>query len=102
VKFNYLAVGTCCLVVGLLVSPFERKTIFAAPETSHFQLHDATVDESDGGTGTISTHEVFLLNTESGEVWKFQGLQWGKDKDGAGRIFSEPRFFPVPVSVAKK
>ena len=96
-KLSYLTVGACSLVIGMLFSPLERKTVLAAPESPHFQLHDATIDESDGEAGTVPTHEVFLLNTESGEVWKFQSLQWGKNKDGSLRLFSEPRFFPIPV-----
>ena len=101
-KLSYVAVGACSLVVGLLLSPLEKKTVLAASESSHFQLHDATIDESDGATGTTPTHEIFLLNTESGQVWKFQALQWGRDKDGTGRIFSKPTFIPVSVGAVDK
>jgi hypothetical protein len=41
------------------------------------------------------------LDTETGKVWKFQGLAWGKDKDGATKVFSEPKFFPVSVESGK-
>lgn len=89
--------------LGLSIAPFAHRTVSAsvAPANAHFQIQDATVDESNGEGQDVPAHEVFLLDTESGKVWKFQGLEWGKDKDGAAKLFREPIFLTVAVESGK-
>lgn len=91
------------LVLGLLIAPFEHKTVLAsiAPANAHFQMQSATVDEPNGEGQDVPRHEVFLMDTESGKVWKFQGLAWGKDKDGTAKVFSPPVFTSIAVESGK-
>jgi hypothetical protein len=102
-NWKWVAAAIVGLAVGLSIAPFERKTVFAstALADSHFQMQTATVDESDGAGGVTPVHEVFLLDTESGKVWKFQGLVWTHDKDGPSKLLSEPKFFSVAVESGK-
>lgn len=102
-NWKWMIAAVLGLVIGLLVAPFEHKTVSAsaAPVNAHFQMQDATVDEPNGEGQDAPRREVFLLDTESGRVWKFQGLAYGKDKDGITKIFSEPKFFSVVVESGK-
>ena len=98
-NWKWMAAAMLGLAIGLLVAPFEHRTVLAsvAPANAHFQMQDATVDEPNGEGQDAPRHEVFLLDTESGKVWKFQGLAWGRDKDGTTKVFAAPEFNSVPV-----
>jgi hypothetical protein len=102
-NWKFMAVAIFGLLLGLSIAPFEHRTVFAstAPANTRFQMQDATVDEQNGEGQDVPTHEVFLLDTESGTVWKFQGLVWGREKDGSTKVFSEPRFIAVAVDPPK-
>jgi hypothetical protein len=102
-NWKWVAAAIVGLAIGLSIASFERRTVFAstAPADAHFQMQAATVDEPDGAGGVAPVHEVFLLDTESGRVWKFQGLVWTHDKDGSSKMFSEPKFFTVAVESGK-
>jgi hypothetical protein len=102
-NWKLIATGICGLLIGSLIAPFEHKAVIAstAPTSTHFQMQDATVDEPNGEGQDVPRHEVFLLDTESGKVWKFQGLAWGKDKDGTAKLFSEPRFIAIGIDAPK-
>jgi hypothetical protein len=84
---------------GMLFAPFAQKTVSAsvAPVSAHFQIQDATVDEPNGQGQNVPAHEVFLLDTESGTVWQFQGLVWARGANGNDTILAEPSFHKVPV-----
>ena len=98
-NWKLMAVAMLGLAIGLLAAPFEHRTVLAsvAPTNAHFQMQDATVDEPNGEGQDTPRHEVFLLDTESGKVWKFQGLAWGQNKDGTARVFAPPEFIDVAV-----
>jgi hypothetical protein len=102
-NWKFMVVGIFGLLAGLSIAPFEHRAVIAsaAPIDAHFQILDATADEPNGQGEDVPTHEVFLLDTQSGKVWKFQGLVWGKDKDGTTKVFSEPRFIAVGVDAPK-
>lgn len=102
-NWKWTAAAAFGLVVGILVAPFEHKTVLAsvAPINPHFQMQDATVDEPNGEGQDAPRREVFLLDTESGRVWKFQGLAYGRDKDGAMKVFSTPSFVNIAVESSK-
>ncbi len=91
------------LALGIVIAPFEHKTVLASavPVNAHFQMQDATVDEPNGLGQDTPVHEVFLLDTESGSVWKFQGIVWVHDKDGQDKMFSEPKFIRIAVEPKK-
>jgi hypothetical protein len=92
--FAAVAVGT---LIGLLFA-HESKTVQAAvPNGSRFQIQAATADESNGQGGNVPTHEVFLLDGDTGKVWQFQGLVWNTDKDGNEHVMVTPMFSPVDV-----
>ena len=59
------------IAIGLSVAPFEHKTALASvvPDTTHFEMQPATVDEAAAQAGTVPVHELFLLDTETGAVW---------------------------------
>jgi len=89
---------TLCLFSSL---PGDKTVMAASPDLSggHFQLQAAIVDEPTGDGTVAPVHEVFLIDTETGKVWKYQPLQWGKNKDGSGRVFAEPFFDPIQVGI---
>ena len=91
------------LAAGVSIAPFEHKTVLASTTraNAHFQMLEATVDESNAEGQDIPSHEVFLLDTEGGTVWRFQGLQIGRDKDGTTGILAEPVFLPITVQQPK-
>jgi len=100
---KWIVIAAFGVLIGLAIGPFEHRTVSAsvAPANARFQLQDAIAEEPNGEGQDVPTHEVFLLDTESGKVWKFQGLVWGKDKDGQTKVFSEPRFIAVGVDAPK-
>jgi hypothetical protein len=102
-NWKWMVAGVIGVLLGLSIAPLQRRSVLAsvAPTGAHFQMHDAMVDESNGEGQNIPTHEIFLLDTESGKVWKFQGMVWSKDKNGPGKIFREPTFVTVAVESGK-
>jgi len=102
-NWKWTAAAVLGLAIGLSVAPFEHNTVSAsvAPTNAHFQMQSATVDEPNGEGQDVPTHEVFLLDTESGKVWKFQGLVWSHDKDGSVKTIREPTFLTVAVESIK-
>ena len=62
---------------------------------ARFQLMSAEVDAGVGMGGDV-THEVFLIDTQTGKVWRFQPAGMSKEKQGnTGEI---PQLF-VPVNI---
>jgi hypothetical protein len=102
-NWKFMVAAISGLLAGLSIAPFEQRVVIAsaAPTNTHFQMQDATVDESNGEGQNVPTHEVFLLDTESGKVWRFQGLVWSRDKDGSAKMIVEPKFFSVAVEPPK-
>lgn len=102
-NWKLLVASVFGLLAGLSIAPFEHRTVVAstAPTNAHFQMQDAIAEESNGEGQDVPTHEVFLLDTESGNVWKFQGMVWNRDKDGHSKIFTEPTFISIPVQAHK-
>jgi hypothetical protein len=103
-NWKFMIACTFGLLVGLSIAPFEHRAVIAsaaAPTDARFLIQNATADEPNGQGEDVPTHEVFLLDTQSGKVWKFQGLVWGKDKDGTMKVFSEPRFIAIDVDAPK-
>ncbi len=102
-NWKWIAAMVLGLAIGLSVGHFGHSTVLAsvAPANAHFQMQDATVDESNGEGQDAPRHEVFLLDTESGKVWKFQGLAWGRDKDGTVKMFAPPTFTSIAVESPK-
>jgi hypothetical protein len=98
-NWKLAVVAILSLAVGLSIAPFEHRTVLAStvPADAHFQIQSATVDEPNSEGQEVITHEVFLLDTDSGKVWKFQGLVWTHDKDGVEKVISSPIFLPVGV-----
>ena len=103
-KPNYLVIAVAGLIMGLLIAPFERKTVLAAPAvaaSSHFQLQSATVDVAETGQTRVPAHELFLLDSENGKVWQYQGLVTATGPDGSTQLLTEPHFFSVSVDKPK-
>ncbi len=90
------------MALGLTIAPFESRTVSAstAPVNAHFQIQDATVNEPGANGEELVIHEVFLLDTEGGRVWKFKPLQIAHQADGSTQAFPE-EFVSVPVEAAK-
>ncbi|SPE27626.1 exported hypothetical protein [Candidatus Sulfotelmatomonas gaucii] len=98
-NWKWVLVGILGVLLGLLIAPFEHKRVLAsaAPVSTHFQIQAATVDESDGQGQRVPSHEVFLLDTESGEVWQFQGPVTAFNQTKGEAAFIPPKFFRVAV-----
>lgn len=102
-NWKVMIVGILGVLVGLSIAPFEHKNVMAsvAPNSANFQIHEATVDESNGQDGRSPVHEAFLLNTQSGEVWRFEGAHYLFDKSKGEAIPVEPKFTRVQVDSGK-
>ena len=102
-NWKWMVAAMLGLAIGLLVAPFEHRTVLAStvPANAHFQMQDAMVDEPNGTGQDVPTHEVFLLNTDSGKVWKFQALVWNPNKDGSVKVIRDPIFLTVAVESGK-
>lgn len=102
-NWKWVIVGALGVFLGLLIAPFEHKTVLAspAPVSAHFEIQSATVDESNHEGGTIPVHEVFMLNTETGEVWQFQGPVTAFNQAKGESAFIPPKFSRIAVESAK-
>ncbi len=91
------------IAIGLSVAPFEHKTALASvvPDTTHFEMQPATVDEAAAQAGTVPVHELFLLDTETGAVWQFQPSAIAFDKGRNETMFVAPKFSRVTVESIK-
>jgi hypothetical protein len=80
--------------------PGDRSVLAASPDlaSGHFQMMAAVVDELNGEGNSIPTHEVFLLDTDTGKVWKFQGTVWSSNQNGKGKIYMPEMFVSIPVN----
>jgi len=79
----------------------NRPVLAASPDLAngHFQMLAAVVDELNGEGNSIPTHEVFLLDTDTGRVWKFQGTVWtSSNQNGKGKILMPEMFVSIPVN----
>lgn len=77
----------------------DNAVLAASPDLAngHFQLQAVMVDEPNGEGIVAPAHEVFLVDTDTGKVWKYQPLQWAKNKDGSYKILNPDLFVPVQV-----
>ena len=85
----------------LAFMPGDSPVLAASPDlaSGHFQMMAAVVDELNGEGTSIPTHEVFLLDTNTGKVWKFQGTVWtSSNQNGKGKIFMPEMFVSIPVN----
>ena len=102
-NWKWIIAAVFGVAIGLSIAPFEHKTVLAsvAPANAHFQLQSATVDESDseGQPGTF--HDVFLLDTETGNVWEYEGTNYIRDQNKKVETIVPPGFFPVRVQSSK-
>jgi hypothetical protein len=83
---------TVGLLLGAALSPFERRRVSAAvtvPANTHFQLLAAVVDELPSGqTDRLAPYnKIFLLDTESGKVWKYETARTVTRTDGSKEDF---------------
>jgi len=101
----------CLLLVALFVAPIttlpvaiaaaqQRPTQPAAPlpaNTGRYQLLSLTVDEQNGKKDEmLPAHELFLLDTQTGKLWKYQPMVQLKD----GSVIPE-MLFPVEAANVK-
>lgn len=102
-NWKWVIAGVFGVLLGLSIAPFEHKTILASapPANAHFQMQDATVDESNGEGQVVLVHDVFLLDTESGNVWMYQSAHWRVKEDGSGKVLQGPVFSSIPVLSSK-
>lgn len=87
------------LSVGLSFSLLGHRKVLAAatPTTAHFQLLTAVVDEQPSGSDRLVPYNrVFLLDSESGTVWKYQGGLAITVSDGS-KQYVPASFAPVTV-----
>jgi len=99
------------LLVALFVAPIttlpvaiaaaqQRPTQPAAPlpaNTGRYQLLSLTVDEQNGKKDEmLPAHELFLLDTQTGKLWKYQPMVQLKD----GSVIPE-MLFPVEAANVK-
>lgn len=102
-NWKWAAVGILGFTLGMSIAPYEQKTVIASTTSAgmKFQIQAATVDESNGEGHRIPVHEVFLLNTHSGEVWQFQGAAMVFDRNTGEAMPVKPKFSRVEVEFAK-
>lgn len=82
----------------------DRAVLAASPDltSGHFQLMAAVVDELNGEGNSIPTHEVFLLDTDTGRVWKFQGTVWTSNSSGKSKVLMPEMFVSIPINQPKQ
>jgi outer membrane protein assembly factor BamB len=76
------------------------KTVFAAsPDLIHgnFQLQSVVVDDGKGNP----VHKLFLLDTETGKVWRYQPVVVNANADGTVTTLFPESFVPVSVVQSK-
>ncbi len=91
---------TIGLLLGLAFSPIgHRKVVLAAatPSTTHFQLLTSVVDEQPSGSDRLVPYNrVFLLDSESGVVWKYQSGMTVTATNGT-KQYVPSSFVPITV-----
>lgn len=87
--------GFACILSLICLSVQSQQPRSDEPtHQGRFQVIPAVVDAG-AGQGEGTTHELFLIDTQSGRVWRFQAE--GTGKDSTGKIIEVPEgFFPVP------
>lgn len=92
-KWRYVLVvilGCVLLAGGQKPTPKPEAT-----EVPHYQIVAAQVEsQGDQSTTTVTTHEVFMLDTQSGRVWKYSAQNTGKAPQGSpGQTMIFPEAF---------
>jgi len=101
-NWKWIIIAALGVSLGLSIAPFENRTVSAStvPANAHFQIQDATVNEPGANGEEIVIHEVFLLDTDSGRIWKFKPLLLAHQADGSTQAFPE-EFVSVPIETGK-
>jgi hypothetical protein len=74
--------GICCAQQKAIAPPSPAKEV-------RYQLVSLEVDESPGGSSSAVYHEVFLLDVQTGEVWRYQPASLVKNADGTHQLVPE-------------
>jgi hypothetical protein len=79
--------------------PGDKTVLAASPDLAngHFQLQAVIVDDS---TNT-PVHRLFLVDTDTGKVWRYQPVFTQADANGAPKVIAAESFVPVPVVQSK-
>jgi hypothetical protein len=88
--------GFIC-ILGLIGMSMQSQQPHSEEPThsGRYQAIPAVVDAGTG-TGGETTHELFLVDTQSGRVWRFQAEGIGKDSNGKAIEVAPEGFFPIP------
>jgi len=103
VNWELVLVGIVGVLVGIAIAPFEQKAARASASQfgGNFQIQAATVDEYTGSGQRTPVHEVFLLNTGTGEVWQFRGAMMGYNQEKGEASQIPAQFSRVAVESSK-
>ncbi len=91
-KMSVILLAVLCLAWLPMQSQQSRSN--EPTNQGRYQVIPAVVDAG-AGLGGGTTHELFLVDTQSGRVWRFQAEGTGKDSNGKTIEIPEG-FFPVP------
>ena len=69
VKRNWGLIAACSILVVSLAPAESKPALLDTGQQGRYQLQAVTVDE---GPSSRAAHEVFLLDSESGKLWRFQ------------------------------
>ena len=80
--------------------PGDRAVLAASPDLAngHFQLQAVVVDNAEG----TPLHRLFLLDTDTGRVWRYQPVFINANGDGTASTIAPEGFVLVPMLPSKQ
>ena len=88
-----VAVG---MLIGLMASPRLSRTVKADALPSRFQVASATFDQENSAGLEVISHEAFLVDGDTGRVWRYQPTTVGETSPGHSVLTLE-KFISVGI-----
>ncbi|SRR6266852_9611023 len=93
-KWIAVAVLVAVLVVAAFAQTAQRSSIASS---QRYQLLSAQVEEQTVDGTDVPAHVVFLLDTQSGKVFRYQDARLLKGKEGEKPMAIHEKFYPVEI-----
>jgi outer membrane protein assembly factor BamB len=92
-----LTVLTALVLFAFMLGDGKVKASSPDPINGHFQLQSVIVDQPVAAGGTVAAHDLFLVDTDTGRVWRYQPVNITRNSDGTFKGTIPDAFIPVPV-----
>ncbi len=97
-KIAVLVVLLSGLLVTILVA--QQSSTKTSGTAQRYQLVPALIEDEGNEGGDVTRHAVFLVDTNTGGVWRYEPLGINKTPGAKNQLLLD-RFYPVKIDVSR-